>query len=66
MATRRTRRRSSSRRSSTSRARRSVRSEMGHKRTGKHKIKSRKQATAIGVNKARRKGAKVPRKRTAK
>jgi hypothetical protein len=30
------------------------------------KVKSRKQAIAIGLNEAREKGAKVPRKRTAK
>lgn len=40
----------------------SVRREMHHKRSGKHKIKSRRQAIAIGLNKARRKGAKVPRR----
>jgi uncharacterized protein DUF6496 len=37
-----------------------VRTEMHHKRSGKHKIKSRKQAIAIGLSKARQKGAKVP------
>lgn len=30
------------------------------------KVKSRKQAIAIGLSEARKKGAKVPRKRTAK
>ena len=30
------------------------------------KVKSRKQAIAIGLSEAREKGAKVPRKRTAK
>ena len=44
-------------------ASRSVKTEMRHKKTGKHKIKSRKQAIAIGLSKARRKGAKVPAKR---
>jgi len=44
-------------------ASRSVETEMRHKMTGKHKIKSRKQAIAIGLSKARRKGAKVPAKR---
>ena len=34
-------------------------------RSGK-KVKSRKQAIAIGLSEARRSGAKVPRKRTAK
>lgn len=41
----------------------SVATEMRHKRSGKHKIKSRKQAIAIGLSKARRKGAKVPAKK---
>ena len=40
-----------------------VRTEMRHKKSGKHKIKSRKQAIAIGLSKARRKGAKVPSRR---
>jgi hypothetical protein len=43
-----------------------VRTEMHHMRSGKHSakhpIKSRKQAIAIGLSKARKKGAKVPRK----
>jgi hypothetical protein len=39
-------------------ARRSVKKEMSHRKSGKHR--SRKQAIAIGLNKARRKGAKVP------
>jgi hypothetical protein len=30
------------------------------------KVKSRKQAIAIGLNEARKKGAKVPRKRTGR
>jgi len=46
-----------------------VRTEMHHMREGKHAkkhpIKSRKQAIAIGLSKARKKGAKVPRKRAA-
>ena len=37
-----------------------VRTEMRHMKSGKHKVKSRKQAIAIGLSKARRKGAKVP------
>ena len=41
-----------------------VREEMHHKRTGKHKIKSRKQAIAIGLSKARQKGVKVPKKKS--
>jgi hypothetical protein len=47
---------------SSAKASRSVRTEMRHMRSGKHKIKSRKQAIAIGLSKARRKGAKIPRK----
>ena len=43
-------------------ASRSVETEMRHKMTGKHKIKSRKQAIAIGLSEAREKGAKVPSK----
>ena len=42
-----------------------VRTEMHHMRSGKHKVKSRKQAIAIGLSKAREKGAKVPRKKAA-
>ncbi len=39
-----------------------VRTEMHHMRSGKHRVKSRKQAIAIGLSKARKKGAKIPRK----
>jgi hypothetical protein len=39
-----------------------VREEMEHKKRGKHPIKSRKQAVAIGLSKARRVGIKVPKK----
>lgn len=42
-----------------------VRTEMHHMRSGKHKVKDRKQAIAIGLSKARQKGAKVPRKKAA-
>ena len=42
-----------------------VRTEMHHMRSGKHKVKNRKQAIAIGLSKARQKGAKVPRKKAA-
>jgi hypothetical protein len=38
-----------------------VREEMHHKKRGKHPVKSRKQAIAIGLSKARRAGVKVPR-----
>lgn len=39
-----------------------VRTEMHHMRSGKHKVKNRKQAIAIGLSKARQKGTKVPKK----
>jgi hypothetical protein len=39
-----------------------VREEMHHKRSGKHPVKSRKQAIAIGLSKARRAGVKIPKK----
>jgi len=42
-----------------------VRTEMHHMRSGKHPVKNRKQAIAIGLSKARRKGAKVPQKKAA-
>jgi hypothetical protein len=57
------RKRSSSRRSISSTARREVRTEMLRMRGGKHKVKSKKQAIAIGPSKARKKGAKTPKKR---
>jgi hypothetical protein len=41
-----------------------VREEMHHKKSGKHRVKSRKQAIAIGLSKARRSGVKVPRKKS--
>jgi hypothetical protein len=47
-------------------ARNQVRTEMHHMRSGKHKVKSRKQAIAIGLSKARKKGAKIPRKGASK
>ncbi len=37
-----------------------VRTEMHHMREHKHPVKNRKQAIAIGLSKARRKGEKVP------
>jgi hypothetical protein len=40
-----------------------VRTEMRHMKSGKHRVRSRKQAIAIGLSKARRKGAKVPSRR---
>jgi uncharacterized protein DUF6496 len=39
-----------------------VREEMHHKRSGKHKVKNRKQAIAIGLSKARRSGIAVPKR----
>jgi hypothetical protein len=36
------------------------------KHRGKHPIKSRKQAIAIGLSKARKKGAKVPKKKSSR
>jgi hypothetical protein len=42
-----------------------VREEMHHKRSGKHRVKNRKQAIAIGLSKARRSGVKVGKKRAA-
>jgi hypothetical protein len=40
-----------------------VREEMDHIREGKHGARSTKQAIAIGLSKARKKGAKVPPKK---
>jgi hypothetical protein len=39
--------------------------EMRHAKSGKHPVKSRKQAVAIGLSKARRAGVKVPAKKRA-
>ncbi len=41
-------------------AQQEVRTEMHHMEEGKHPVKNRKQAIAIGLSKARQKGAKVP------
>jgi|GraSoiStandDraft_45_1057281.scaffolds.fasta_scaffold594234_2 Family of unknown function (DUF6496) len=59
--------RSSSRKKSSGRkygkkAQQEVRTEMHHMKSGKHPVKNRKQAIAIGLSKARKKGDKVPRK----
>lgn len=43
-------------------SRRSVATEMRHRKQGKHGRMSRRQAVAIGLNKARRAGKKVPSK----
>jgi uncharacterized protein DUF6496 len=58
-------RKKGSRRKYGKKASREVRTEMRHYKKGKHgkRVKSRKQAIAIGLSKARRKGAKVPRKK---
>ena len=48
----------------TTKAGKYVREEMHHEASGKHKIKSRKQAIAIGLSKARQKGIKVPKKKS--
>ncbi|HET6843581.1 MAG TPA: DUF6496 domain-containing protein [Candidatus Angelobacter sp.] len=42
-----------------------VRTEMHHMRSGKHPVKNRQQAIAIGLSKARKKSAKVPVKKAA-
>src|SRR5512147_1545710 len=39
-----------------------VAEEMRHKKSGKHPVKNRKQAIAIGLSKARRSGVKVPKR----
>ena len=43
-----------------------VREEMHHVREGKHGARSTKQAIAIGLSKARKKGKKAPKKRKTK
>jgi hypothetical protein len=43
-----------------------VKEEMHHAKSGKHPVKSRKQAIAIGLSKARKAGLKVPRKQSRK
>jgi hypothetical protein len=43
-----------------------VREEMHHKREGKHPVKNRKQAIAIGLSKARKSGVKVPKKSSSR
>jgi hypothetical protein len=71
MAAKKKRSSSSRRKKSTSQRRYSkaaskeVETEMRHLKKGKHgkRLKSRKQAIAIGLSKARRKGKKVPARR---
>jgi hypothetical protein len=55
----------SSRRKYSPKAGKEVKTEMHHMRSGKHPVKNRKQAIAIGLSKARQKGAKVPKKKAA-
>ena len=55
----------SSRRKYSPKAGKEVKTEMHHMRSGKHKVKNRKQAIAIGLSKARQEGAKVPKKKVA-
>lgn len=43
-----------------------VKEEMEHAAEGKHPVKNKKQAIAIGLSKARRSGVKVPRKTASK
>jgi hypothetical protein len=62
---------SSSRKKSSGRkygkkAQQEVRTEMHHMKSGKHPVKNRKQAIAIGLSKARKKGAKVPPKKSSR
>jgi hypothetical protein len=56
-------RRRSRTRSPSTRAGEYVREEIHHAREGKHPVKDRKQAIAIGLSKARRKGIHVPAKK---
>jgi len=62
-------RKKGSKRKYSKKAGQEVTTEMHHMRSGKHSrkhpVKSRKQAIAIGLSKARKKGAKVPRKKAA-
>ena len=60
MATKSGTRKKSSTRKYGKKAGEEVRKEMHHMRSGKHPVKGRKQAIAIGLSKARKKGAKVP------
>lgn len=43
-----------------------VREEMHHARSGKHAVKNRKQAIAIGLSKARQSGVNIPDKSKSK
>ena len=48
---------------STTQAGAYVGEEMRHKKSGKHPVKNKKQAIAIGLSKARKAGVKVPKKK---
>lgn len=54
---------STKRKSASTRAGKYVQKEIRHARRRKHGSMSRKQAIAIGLNKARRKGVRAPRKK---
>jgi Family of unknown function (DUF6496) len=56
-------RKSASKKKYGPKAQKEVRTEMQHLKKGEHK--NRKQAIAIGLSKARKAGAKVPRKKAA-
>jgi len=60
MAGKKTSRKRSGERKYDKRAGQEVRIEMHHMREGKHPVKNREQAIAIGLSKARKKGEKVP------
>ena len=47
-------------------AHKEVETEMRHRKKGKHGKMSRKQAIAIGLSKARRKGGKAPKRKSSK
>jgi len=50
----------------STRAGKYVHEEIHHARQGKHPVKNRKQAIAIGLSKARKAGIRVPRKRSSR
>ena len=56
----------SRRRAASTRAGKYVHEEIHHAREGKHPVKNRKQAIAIGLSKARKAGIRVPRKRSSR
>jgi len=66
MPEKRTLQRAKKAKSASSKAGEFVREEFHHVREGKHGARSTKQAIAIGLNKARKAGVKVPRKSTHK